>query len=188
MNYALKSIMKHKLLAILCLIFFVFSSCEQEEELLSQNFSYTQVFDMDNGVTNTTSYIEGNNAHSGKWFSRTDSSVNFGFGYSYILPDSLMGRAVDLSVEGWVRTGDIKNNCELVISVSTPDSLYIWVGCDVKNAIKNPNEWTFVSNSFRVGPEITSKPNLKFTILAHNVDAKSYFDVDDVKLSIKEEF
>ena len=98
-----------------------------------------------------------------------------------------MGRAVDLNVEGWVRTGNLSNKCELVISVSTPDSLYIWVGCNTKNAIKNPNQWTYVSNNFRVGQEITSKPNLKFTVLAHNVDAISYFDVDDVKLSIKEE-
>jgi len=182
------NIMKQKLFIFLTLAFLGFASCEQEEELLSQNFSLTQVFDMDNGITNTTSYKEGNDAHSGKWFSRTDSAINFGFGYSYILPDSLMGRALDLSVEGWVRTGDVKNNCELVISVSTQDSLYIWVGCGVKNAIKNANQWTLVSNNFRIGQEITSKPNLKITVLAHNVDAKSFFDVDDVKLSIKEEF
>lgn len=183
-----KILMKQKLFIFLALGFLGFSSCEQEEELLGENFSFTQVFDMDNGITNTLSYKEGADAHSGKWFSRTDSAVNFGFAYTYILPDSMMGRTVDLSAEGWVRTGDLSNNCELVVSVTTPDSVYIWVGCGVKNAIKNPNEWTYVNTNFRVGQEITSNPNLKFTILAHNVDAKSYFDVDDVKLCIKEEY
>ena len=39
--------MKQKLFAILAVASLCFFSCEQEEDLLSQNFSLTQVFDMD---------------------------------------------------------------------------------------------------------------------------------------------
>lgn len=174
-----------QLFTLLSLILLL-ASCVQQDET-SATFSYQLSFDFDNGVTNTGSYVFRNDAHSGKAISRADSGVNFGFSYVYLIPDSLIGSNLTLDVDAWVRTGDLNNNCELIVSAFTGDSLLLWQGCGVKSFIKAPNEWTNINSSIKITPLITGNPGVKIKVLAHNVDAKSYFDIDDLKINLREE-
>lgn len=176
--------MKNKILLLSMITSFFFISCQEEEE--PALFKQTQIFDIDNGVFNTNTYVEGPDAHSGKRFSRADVGNNYGFFYSYILPDSLIGKNVAVDLNVWVRTGDLSNGCEFVVSASSKDSIILWQGSGVKNAIKAANEWTNVNTTVIISSELTAKPNFKITLLAHNGDAKSFFDVDDLKVTFYE--
>jgi hypothetical protein len=55
-----------------------------------------------------------------------------------------------------------------------------------KEVMKNPNEWSFVSKEFVLPTEMTSKNNIYINVMAHNIEAKSFFDVDDIKVEYKE--
>jgi hypothetical protein len=167
-------------------LFLLFTSCEEDEQA-PPLYKHALNFDIDHGVINPQSYIEVADAHSGKKISRADVGTNFGFGYSMSLPDSLTGRTVIIDVDGWVRTGDLSNGCELIVSANSRDSLMLWMGCGAKQLMKAPNEWTNVKHTVILNPNLTSKPDLIISILAHNVDAKSFFDVDDLKITFSEQ-
>lgn len=173
-----------KKLAFFVIISFGLFSCMEESE--PRLFRQTQIFDIDNGVFNTNSYIESGDAHSGKKISRADSGSNFGFGYSTFLPDSLVGKELAVDVDLWVRTGDLTNTCEFIVSANSNDSMLVWQGCGVKNSIKAPGEWSNVIYTVNFPSSLTSMPNFKISLLAHNIDAKSYFDIDDLKFTIYE--
>lgn len=176
--------MKLKSILSLSVLSIFFIACQEEPEPLS--FSQTQVFDIDHGVFNTNTFIEGPDAHSGKMFSRANAGNNFGFGYSYILPDSMAGKDVAVDIDVWVRTGDVANGCEFVVSASSKDSIVLWVGCGVPKVIKTANQWSNVISTVDIPSSLTSKPDFKITLLAHNGMAKSFFDVDDLKFTIYE--
>lgn len=169
---------------IAILIAFLLSACEEDKE--PESFTQTQVFDIDNGVFNTNTFIEVSDAHSGKKISRADVGNNYGFGYSYLLPDSLIGKDISVDVDVWLRTGDISNNCEFIVSAKSRDSIVLWQGCGSKNFIKAPNQWFNVFSTINIPGSLTSLPDFKIISLAHNSDAKSYFDVDDLKITISE--
>lgn len=176
--------MKLKSLLSICLVTAIFISCQDEPEpsLFKQQLS----FDIDNGVMNTNTYIEANDAHSGKKYSRADVGNNYGFGYTYFLPDSLIGKLISVDVNAWVRTGDLSNKCDLIVSASSRDSVLLWLGTGSDKVMTAPNQWSNVSSVINLSPELTSKPNLRIMILSHNMDAKSYFDVDDINVTIYE--
>ncbi len=176
--------MKIKSLIAIPFLAFALLSCQEEEE--PQLFSQAQIFDIDNGVFNTNSYIEAGDAHSGKKFSRADVGNNFGFGYAYNIPDSLAGKELFVDVDAWVRTGDVSNGCELILSASTKDSIVLWTGCGAKKVIQAPNQWSNVVATIAIPANLTALPNFKITVLAHNAEAKSYFDVDDLKFTVYE--
>lgn len=175
--------MKNLLYLIITTLFL--TSCE--DEIAPPLYKYSQNLDFDHGLLNYPSYREGVDAHSGKIFSRADSAVNFGFGYSYNLPDSLIGKNLFIQMDSWVRTGDISNYCELVISARSGDSLMLWQGSGVRELIRSPNEWTNIKALVSLPGTMTSKKNFCVVILAHNIDAKSYFDVDDVNITFFEQ-
>src|SRR5574343_213113 len=176
--------MKLKQLFIPVISSLILTACQEEQE--PKLFEQHLFFDIDNGVMNTNTYIEANDAHSGKKYSRADVGNNYGFGYTYFLPDSLVGKPVSVDINAWVRSGDLSNNCDLIFSASSNENSLLWVGIGSKNVLTSPNQWTNVTNTFNLGPEITSKPNLRIMVLSHNMDAKSYFDVDDIAVSIYE--
>jgi len=83
--------------------------------------------------------------------------------------------------------GDLTNNADIIMSAFVGDSCKLWLGFGAKEFIKEPNKWTNVKGRFNLSPAITSAENLKITVMAHNIDAKSYFDVDDLKIMFTEE-
>jgi hypothetical protein len=150
-------------------------------------FKHIEKLDIDNGIINYHTYMEGD-AHSGKKFSRAAAGEpSFGFGYIYQLPDTLKGETVIVDIDSWVRTGDLANNCEMIVSVKAGDSLLIWQGLGIKNAIKNANEWTNAKGFVLIPPTMTNLGQMTISVLAHNVDGKSFFDVDDCQISISQQ-
>lgn len=142
--------------------------------------------DLDHGIFNYQTVIEGTDAHSGKKFARVDSASSFGLGYSYLIPDSLRGKVISVTIDAWTRTGDMSNNLDVVVSCTTNDSIALWTGCNAKEFMKNPNEWSNMVRNIIIPATITSAPNTYINVMMHNIDAKSYFDMDDLKIEYLE--
>jgi hypothetical protein len=138
------------------------------------------------GLFNYQTVIEGTDAHSGKRFARLEPGTNFGLGYAYLIPDSLKGKVLSVNITAWTRTGDLSNTCDLAVTCTSNDSITLWSGCNAKEFMKNPNEWSQVVRSIIVSREVTAKPNSYINVMMHNVDAKSYFDMDDLKIEYLE--
>ncbi len=158
-------------------------SCSSEP--VKEKYRHVETIDFDKSFLNLNTLIEGD-AHTGKKFSRADVGNNFGFGYTYAIPDSLKGKDLVVSINAWVRTGDLGNNCDLVLSCTSSDSILLWTGCGIKESLKNPNEWTLISKTIPVNANLTAKNNFFINVLGHNIDAKSFFDIDDLVVEYKE--
>jgi hypothetical protein len=176
--------MKKKLFFILPFAaMLVLNSCSEEEVQIP--FRHVQEIDLDHGVLNYQTVVDGD-AHTGKKFSRITPGNNFGLGYSYALADSLKGKAIAVTVNAWVRSGDLANNVDLAVTATQGETVLQWSGCNMKEFIKNPNEWTKVSRTIVVPSETTSKGNIYLNVIAQNIDAKSFFDVDDLNIEFTE--
>ena len=157
-----------------------FTACEGAGESAS-GFRHIEIVDPDHGLMNSQTFIEGADGHTGRRFSRADSINPFGMGYSYLIPDSMIGKAITVSVDAWVRSGDLSHGCELVVSCVTKDSLTLWQVCGVRDFLKNPNEWTNVTKSIDI-PANISKSSTYINVLTHNAEPRSYIDIDDLKI------
>lgn len=175
--------MKIKLLIAASLLVLLYSC--SDEESVKIPFRHVEVMDMDHGVFNVNTIIEGDNPHSGKKFSRTDSLNAYGIGYTYMIPDSLRNDTITLNVNAWVRKGDLNDNGDIVVSVSNKDSILVWLGCDAKSAVSSVNTWSQIDRSFRLPINVTSRENIFITIMSFNNAAHKNFDVDDLVIEVK---
>lgn len=160
---------------------FFFVTCVNEEPK-PETFSHYANFDFDRGLFNTQTIIEGNDAHSGTKYSRATTGNNFGIGFSYSLPDSLKGKQVYVSVNAWTRTGDVANANDIILSLTKNDSILLWVNCNFREFLKNANEWTDCKRIISLPSNLTDLDNVFINVMAHNIDAKTYFDVDDLSI------
>lgn len=168
---------------IIVLFVSLLSSCS--EEAPRQKFKHVETIDLDRSFINLQTIIEGD-AHTGKKFSRADVGNNFGLGYSYLIPDTLKGKDLLVTINAWVRTGDLGNNCDVILSSTSNDSILLWTGCSIKDFLRNPNEWTTITKSVVVPAAVTSKNNAYINVIGHNIDAKSFLDIDDLVIEYKE--
>jgi hypothetical protein len=152
----------------------------------SAAFRQVETIDMDHGIFNYHSIIEGTDAHSGKKFARVDSGAGFGLGYIYQIPDSLKGKVLTVNIDAWTRSGDLSNVCDIVVTCNSGDSTSFWTGCAINEFMKNPNEWSHVVRTLTIPASVTSLGNTNINVMMHNIDAKSYFDMDDLKVEYRE--
>jgi len=144
-------------------------------------FKHMVNLNMDN-FGNTQTIMESATAHSGTKICHLDSGQGFGFFYSLNVPDSLIGKALSISIDSWIRTGKTDNGCGIVCSVTLPkDSIIFWQCLDGKTVIGQPNEWSNLSGDF-ILPSNVMQSGAKINVICLNGDAKSYFDVDDLTI------
>ncbi len=178
--------MKAKIYLFTCLIltsFFI--GCSGDEEAKPASFKMNVNLNMDN-YNNLGCAVESPNAHSGKKICHLDSGVNFGFYYTFKIPDSLIGKALSVSIDSWIRSGKKENECGVVCTVNNAkDSLLLWHGLDGKAVITQPNEWSNLSGTFII-PSNMMISGYKINIMCYNSQASSYFDVDDLDVQFSE--
>ncbi len=148
-------------------------------------FKHNVILNMDN-IANANTIVPSETAHSGKNICRIDSGQGFGIGYTFSLPDSLIGKTIAIDLDAWLRSGKTENNCEIICSVTQRDSVLFWQGFGAYTVMKTANEWSNLKNTIILPTSITDKPNLLITVAAQNVGKLSYFDVDDLNIKYYE--
>jgi hypothetical protein len=175
--------MKLKLLIPIALLVGITSCSDEESEKIP--FRHVEILDMDHGVFNVNTIIEGNDAHSGWKYSHTDSINIYGIGYTYSIPDSLRQDTLTLNVKAWVRKGDLNDNGDIVVSISNKDSVLLWTGCNAKEFVSAPNVWSQVDRTFNLPINLTSREDVYINIMSFNSGSRKAFDVDDLIFDIK---
>ncbi len=165
-------------------LFLIGSSCT-DDEAQKVPFRHVEILDMDHGVFNVNTIIEGDAPHSGKKFSHTDSANAYGIGYSYCIPDSLKGDTISLNISAWVRKGNLSDNGDIVVSVTNKDSILVWLGCNSKDFITTVNTWSQVERTFKLPIKTTSREGVYINVMSFNNTAKKNFDVDDLVFEVK---
>lgn len=154
-----------------------------DDEVRSPKFKHIENLNMDN-IRNVSTILESPTAYSGKNICHVDSGKSYGVIYDYLVPDSLVGKQLAVSIDAWVRTGDVANNCGIVCSITDKkDSVIFWLNTQANDVITTPNEWVNMKSTITIPSDVTSRTDIKISIMPVNVNAKSYFDVDNLLLT-----
>ncbi|MBA4239245.1 MAG: hypothetical protein C0448_00860 [Sphingobacteriaceae bacterium] len=123
-------------------------------------------------------------AHSGKFFSRADSTNIYGVGMIYNIPDSLIAKTIRVKFNAWVRIGDITSDKKYAFSLEDGKGTCMeWVQIDFRDYIEEPNEWVNVIDSVLFPAVFIEMPGMIIKTYSYNSSAKSTLDCDDVELS-----
>jgi hypothetical protein len=140
----------------------------------------------ENRVMGENTRAEGE-GHSGNSFSRMTSSSNFGSGYSLIIPDSLRGKEIKVSVEGWIRSNLSQSKSTIIISSSKQDSVLNWCPLWLSASIAQPNKWCYFKNSVVIPKNFNGIQYTKVSVYGFlGGDAGTeIFDLDDFNITFK---
>src|ERR1700752_1015033 len=92
---------KKKTFLILFISTTFFFSCDDVKDpgIVFQKIS----LNLENKVMGELTKTQGD-AHSGQFFSRISQTMNYGMGYSLLIPDSINSKTIKIILEGWART------------------------------------------------------------------------------------
>lgn len=172
-----------KITYVLFLPIIFLASCG-DDSAESPPLNYTQKVDFDYGMFNYNTIIVGSDAHSGKKYSRIDSGVVYGVGYSTLIPDSVKNEVLSINVKAWIRAGNLTDTPDLIISLNVHDSLLLWKACDAREVIKTAGEWSELNRTIELPKELTALNNVYVNVMAYSLNSKSYFDIDDLEIRI----
>lgn len=157
-------------------------SCEPNAPVEKTTFLETKTITLEDTLSNGLK-IEGD-AHSGKYFSRTDSASIYGCGTIFNIPDSLLQYDIKIKFNGWVRIGDLSKDKKFAFSLEGSDGKSIvWEQIDFKKRITETNKWINVIDSVLIPGNMITKSNLIIKTFSYNPDGHSTLDCDDIELT-----
>lgn len=84
----------------------------------------------------------------GNFFSRTNASNAYSFGWRSPVPGGTGIKAVKCSVKIRIRASDMAGDCKLVYSIAKKENDVHWEGREIKNRLKGANAWTELTDEF----------------------------------------
>ena len=124
------------------------------------------------------------NAHGGNYFSRTDSTDNYGLGFVFPINDSLISRDLRIKVNFWARVNTLGSECSYVLSVNDVENTVSWNQIVLKNKVTEANKWVNVIDSVTIPGSLITKSGLRLSTYSFNIDKNVTFDVDDVEVGV----
>jgi hypothetical protein len=180
--------MKTNILRLTINLFFIgaiifMAACSPPKEV--EKLTFLQKVQITNEDTTDGSQKFQGDAHSGKYFSHTDSiSGQYGTGTNFFIPDSLLQKTLRVKVNAWVRQGDLNEKNQLAVSLESNDGVVFWQAIPFKNHIAEINKWINVNDSITISGDLINKTGLLVKIFPFNPETTSYLDVDDEEVSI----
>ena len=106
-----------------------------------------------------------NNAHSGKYYSSTDSISKYGVGFCKTIPDSLLGHNLSVYVSVWVRENLLPVEGEIGVSLNVGDQVIDWKSIKQKDIAYKQGEWIQIKDSLFYPSKLISKKKLVLKFL-----------------------
>ncbi len=167
---------------ILCLAALtVLLGCSKEEK--------KKPFEIDLNLTgelmqvNTSSVIQ-DETNPNNYYSKVDSLVKYGYGYKFVLPDSLKERDLKIVISADVKETEMITG-EFVISMNEPDmSVLFWGNMPVTSQLKDLNVWKPYKDSVVIGAAKNPKKNSHLYIFNTKFTGAGTFGVDNFKVKI----
>lgn len=171
------------LLRILPLLGLFFISCNDEE---ANNTGKAKInFDLSGEVIQGGQHLllhdekDPNNKYI-----RIDSSIIYGFGITYLIPDSLKDIDLKLILNGKMRESDNYNGSIAVSITSDKDSLLYWAQFSSEKYIKQLNSWGEFNDSAIVPKTINNHTAKILKVFPFKNRGKGTFDVDELVIDL----
>ncbi len=121
--------------------------------------------------------IDSGFAHSGSYFSKTDSTMPYGLGLEDRFPDQMAGKNLYLKVSGSVKSNTVGNNALYVITLtdSTGNSIY-WKGIFLKEVLSDTTNWHYFSESVKIPANQTRYSKIKAYLWNQNRNSETLID------------
>lgn len=119
-------------------------------------------------------------AHSGRFSSRLDSTVEFSYSFVQQYKNLNSGKAKKVNVKIWGYFPNADIRAQLVISIDSVNKNKFWESAKLDDKIKNANTWTEVTFSAALPLNISENDVLK--VYVWNPKKRTFY-VDDMEVS-----
>jgi len=164
------------------------SSCSEPKEVEKVTFLEKRIFTAEDSVIDTYPRTKGE-AHSGSFFSRTDSVYNYGMGTVLMVNDTNLNKDHRVFLNFWTRINQVPDSrYSVAVALHQGDSVLLWQEIIVNDKVKENNKWVNVLDSISIPANLISKPGLTiktFTFNNTNKTKAGVFDCDDLEITYK---
>lgn len=180
-----------KIIFLVCSIAIVlhFGSCTSEskvkeyptiELLLSGEDSVVKNIEIMNAGT-----LIADTTKAGNKYSQIDSIVQYGLGLKYFVPDSLVGKELQVTVKlKALETEAISSG--IVVSFHDPaNKATFYNNFDLRGAIRQPNQWTDVNGEFMISAVANDFNGAYLAVYGYKPTGKGKLKIDNLSVSIK---
>ncbi len=171
-------------LALYFILFFVITSCDSDSDFEADKKANI-IFDLSGEVINTAPQqlvIDENNPNNK--YIRIDSTLVYGFGLSYVIPDSLKESDLKIIVRGKMRESAGFNGGIAITMVNLKDSIILWDEFKSVKYMTELNKWVPFKDSTIIYKGYNSLSVKALKIFPFMNKGKGTFDVDDLTLEI----
>jgi hypothetical protein len=164
----------------------VFTSCSEPKEVEKYTILEKRVYGAEDSIVDQYSRIKGD-GHAGSYFSRTDSTNQYGIGTFFIINDTMINKDLRINIDAWFRANKVAPGYVFAIALHDGDKVALWQEIDVKKQMKAENAWTNVVDSITIPAASINKPGLILKAFAYNAhtDKSIVFDGDDLQITFK---
>lgn len=166
----------------------IFTSCSEPKEVERVTFLEKRVFTGEDSVIDLYPRTKGE-AHSGNYFSRTDSVYQYGMGTVVAVNDTNLNKDLRVNLDFWVRTNPIPDSrYSMAVALHEGDQVVFWQEVLVSDIVKEGNKWVNIIDSVTVPGNLINKPGLVIKTFAFNNINKTkngVYDCDDLNITYK---
>jgi hypothetical protein len=165
----------------------VFTSCSEPKEVEKTTFLEKRIFTGEDSLIDTYPRTKGE-AHSGNYFSRTDSVYQYGMGTYIQVNDTNINKDHRVYVNFWARTNIVDKRFSVAIALHDGDNVVFWQEVEASNYVKEPNKWVNIIDSVTVPASLVNKPGLILKTFAFNKNNQAktiVYDCDDLEITYK---
>jgi len=160
----------------------VFTSCSEPKEVEKITFLEKRMFTAEDSTIDVY-YREKGGAHGGNYFSRTDSSRNYGIGTVYNVNDTTLNKDLRVKINFWARSNQPTPACVYAISLQDGDNIVSWNEIKLDKYITEGNKWINIIDSVTIPGNLVSKPGMIVKTFTFNTQKNIVFDGDDLELN-----
>jgi len=127
--------------------------------------------------------IDSISAHSGLYYSKTDSLVHYGLGIEQEFPDDLVRKNTMVLISGYVKSNTKNNRAMFVGTLISDTETLLWKGIPLAPIFKDENTWFHFSDSVLIPTSLTVDSKIKAYLW--NQDKTVTTGIDDLRFEFK---
>lgn len=169
------------------IVTFFFSQCNVDNEFENNKRASIRI-DLGGEITQyvpSCLVIDENNPSNR--YIRIDSTIVFGFGFSFIIPDSLKDSDLKIIATGKMRESDNYKGCVAITLSNAKDSTLYWETLKSENHVTETNKWFVFRDSTMIYKQTNNLSAKTLKAFTFKNSGKGTFDVDDLVIEIVRE-
>jgi len=169
-------------LFIISVISLFLSSCSEKKEVEVVTCLEKRYYTAEDSIIDLYPREKGE-AHNGNYFSRTDSSRNFGIGTTFSINDTCINKDLRIKMNIWVRSNQSSPQAVYAIYLQDGEKVISWNEIKFDKYIKEINKWININDSITIPASLINKPGMILKTFTYNTQKQLVVDSDDLELT-----